>query len=280
MRLLFLTGVLLLQSAVANACSTTLCLSENYTVTFEDDFTSLSTIAPNGTYSSSYKWFNGVEQCCMSPTNPDPNTGYQTGGVQYPGTYDSMGPVNPYSLNPTGGLNMTMTDQTGAGPFTLLFSGVLTSVASNGSGFSQQYGYFEITAKVSPNVGTWPAFWLLSASKNMEIDIMEQYGHDKNHYWATIHDYTNNITDGPTEYPSTTVDLSTGYHQYGVLWDANNISFYFDRVLMGTFTTPASAKQAMYMLVDQGAGGGWPTTDSVLNGSVYSVQRVKVWKHN
>jgi Glycosyl hydrolases family 16 len=49
--------------------------------------------------------------------------------------------------------------------------------------------------KVSPNVGTWPAFWMLSPSKDMEIDIVEQYGHDPNHYWATSHDYANGPRD-------------------------------------------------------------------------------------
>jgi len=106
-----------------------------YVLTFEDAFSSLSTISSGpGPYTTGVKWYNGVEQCCMTPSV----TGQ--GGVMYP-TNVNGAPINPYSLLSGGGLNISLT-RSGS----TWNSGVMTSVDSNHVGFSQQYGYFEIMA--------------------------------------------------------------------------------------------------------------------------------------
>ena len=58
-------------------------------------------------------------------------------------------------------------------------SGLLASADSSGRGFSQQYGYFEMRAKLPKGPGVWPAFWLGSivdkaAPASVEIDVLEQ----------------------------------------------------------------------------------------------------------
>lgn len=224
----------------------------------------------------------------------------------YPTAVGANGPFNPYSNGSDGALNFTMHTETttdATHTFTSVFSGVMTTIAGNGAGFKQQYGYLEATMWVSPNDGTWPAFWMLSPTKNMEIDIIEQYGHDPNHYWGTVSDYNIPISSTnrhPMEFPSAGQNLTTAYHQYGLLWDAGHVSFYLDRNLQWSIATPPDAKQPMYMLLDQGSGGGWPTCagpsqvgvsppvagtscgsgPGQLEGAQLLVQSVNVWQHN
>lgn len=58
-------------------------------------------------------------------------------------------------------------------------SGLLSSTDPKGNGFTQQFGYFEMRAKLPPGPGLWPAFWLIAnrdPDTSAEIDIMEHYG--------------------------------------------------------------------------------------------------------
>ncbi len=62
---------------------------------------------------------------------------------------------------------------------------------AKGNGFSQQYGYFEMRAKLPAHPGVWPTFWLSSAppggSPNVEIDVLEFYGDPLGSYMSTVH---------------------------------------------------------------------------------------------
>lgn len=73
-------------------------------------------------------------------------------------------------------------------------SGLLCSVDTNGNGFAQQYGYFEMKAKFPEGPGTWPAFWLLGLQKlkdrskmGFEVDIVEQYGREPEILHSVLH---------------------------------------------------------------------------------------------
>ncbi|MCR9127554.1 MAG: family 16 glycosylhydrolase [Rhodobacteraceae bacterium] len=54
----------------------------------------------------------------------------------------------------------------------------LTGQINTHQTWAQQYGYFEITARIPRGKGRWPAFWLTSAALGWppEIDIFEAYG--------------------------------------------------------------------------------------------------------
>ena len=121
-----------------------------YELTFEDNFKSIDSIAQTANARDA-KWYNGVEQCCMSDSTGLP-------AVNYPSTINGLS-VNPYSIDENHGLKITLSKVNN-----VWYSGVLTSVNRFGEGFYQQYGYFEIRAKLPRGQGTWPAFWMKSLS--------------------------------------------------------------------------------------------------------------------
>jgi hypothetical protein len=91
-------------------------------------------------------------------------------------------------------------------------SGLLASCDPEGKGFALKYGYFECRAKLPAGAGVWPAFWLASTPPepaagvdvrkdnrweswmkrfdvakqgDVEIDVIEFYGHEPSAYQAT-----------------------------------------------------------------------------------------------
>jgi hypothetical protein len=193
------------------------------------------------------------------------NTG-NAGGVLYPGDVYGFSTPNPFLLIPGGGLQITLAkyvDSAHTSLGNIWYSGAISSVDARGVGFSQQYGYFEMKANFPKGLGTWPAFWMNSVANLTgalspgigEIDIVEQYGNWDNLYRASLHDWTNSTdTLGNVSQVINTPDLTVGYHTYGLMWDENLISFYFDGSLVYQQTTPLEQKQAYYIIADLGIG--------------------------
>lgn len=104
-------------------------------------------------------------------------------------------------------------------------SGILTSETK----FSQQYGYFEVRAKLPSTFGSAPSFWLMDFSKDQvqEIDVVEVSGREKglevvqNVHWGKNEENWNyhKLSDG---------DSGSKYRNYGVLWEPNQIVWYID----------------------------------------------------
>jgi hypothetical protein len=68
------------------------------------------------------------------------------------------------------------------------------SMANNGVGFAQQYGYFEMSAQLPADPGTWPGFWMRPVNpraNNGEVDILEAYTQFQSTYCMTLHDWNN-----------------------------------------------------------------------------------------
>ncbi|MDB5593469.1 MAG: beta-glucanase/beta-glucan synthetase [Hyphomicrobiales bacterium] len=125
--------------------------------------------------------------------------------------------------------------------------------------FSQTYGYFEMKAELPSGAGLWPAFWLLPKDQSWppEIDVMEQLGQDPNKFYATVHsaasgDHTQVST------PVSTTDLTSGFHTYGVDWEADNITWYLDGKQVCEAATPTDLHSPMYMIANLAVGGYWP----------------------
>ena len=239
-----------------------------YELTFEDNFKSIDSIAQTANARDA-KWYNGVEQCCMSDSTGLP-------AVNYPSTINGLS-VNPYSIDENHGLKITLSKVNN-----VWYSGVLTSVNRFGEGFYQQYGYFEIRAKLPRGQGTWPAFWMKSLSMITkkddlgELDIFEQYGNNDHGFCTTYHDWTNKTTpyyncNNPTP------DLTNDFHTWGLLWTESKMIVYFDGKPINSAETPHVAKQPYYLLMDMGLGGGWPT-DKTPEQNVMQVEYVRVYK--
>ena len=165
----------------------------------------------------------------------------------------------------------------------MISSGRKTSDTSLPPGFSFQYGYAEIRAKIPAGQGLWPAFWLLPASHNSkpEIDVLEILGHEPN----TIHMYFHYPIDeeesDSTGESWTGPDFSAGWHTFAVDWHPDAITWYVDGVERRRYSEithiPATP---MYLLANLAVGGDWPgePDSSTPFPSYYEIDYMRVWQ--
>jgi hypothetical protein len=236
-----------------------------YHLTFDDEFQSLNISDTNG---AGTNWYTHTIQCCLGDSVSPPAPTYMAGLSDGPGR-------NPYSLIPGVGLDIRLQKTNGA-----WYSGVLATVDGTGSGFSQQYGYFEMKANFPAGLGTWPAFWLLNSAHltqgapSGEIDVVEAYMQFPAVVDTTLHDYSNGTAVGTHQSP--VANMSSGFHTYGMLWTAATMTFYFDGTQIWQVPTPSIMNQPYYPIIDLGLGGGWPT-DQTPQQSDMIVQYVRVY---
>lgn len=130
--------------------------------------------------------------------------------------------------------------------------------------FSQTYGYFEMRAELPAGPGLWPAFWMLpeDGSWPPELDVMEMIGSQPNTLRTTVHsqvsgDQQVDATHYLNEANVTVSDMTSGFHTYGVDWEPDTITWYFDgRAVFGA-PTPADLDRPMYMIANLAVGGAW-----------------------
>jgi beta-glucanase (GH16 family) len=164
-------------------------------------------------------------------------------------------------------------------------SGLLSSNDPKGHGFSLQYGYFEISAKLPGAKGVWPAFWLSTSSDRtdpnsaadglIEIDVLEFYGFAEAyfaalHVWKPEPRHDGKIVNLPNR------DASKGFHTYGALVTPEWIRFYRDRRETWRTRTPSEHKRPLMILLNLALGGGWPI-DGVPNPSYMLVDYVRAY---
>lgn len=150
-------------------------------------------------------------------------------------------------------------------------SGLLTTEKS----FAQTYGYFEIRARLPEGAGLWPAFWLLPLAPEdpSELDVFEQTGGTA--IFQSVHRGDGSARTVETDLPGAT----TGFHDYGLLWTPETLTFYLDGALTASEPTPASMHQPMYLLVNLAiSGGGWAgTPDPGQTGAAFDVRRISAY---
>jgi len=222
-----------------------------YKLTFDDEFNSFSSNGPSnpfvtshtGTWDTTYAYgerkLNDEVQLYSDPT---------------------VG-VNPFS-DSNGVLTITAAPSTDRSaswgqPYT---SGAITTLHS----FSQRYGYFEMRAELPDGVGMWPAFWMVSKQHVWppELDPLEAFGSNGSTGEGGAYSFHNGLvkTDsgGQGAWNSTNgANLYTQYNTFGVDWQPDRITFYFNGQAYASVATPTEFNQPMYLLANLAVGGNW-----------------------
>jgi len=165
------------------------------------------------------------------------------------GTAGSPLGLNPFSFN-NGVLTISATpvsaDQSAQMWGYKYSSGMLES------NFTQTYGYFEMRAELPHGQGLWPAFWLLG-EQNKEIDVLEGLGSDTKTAFNAIHSPMVPALGNASFNP-----YADGFHNYGVLWTPQTITYYVDGAPVWQTATPADMNSPMHLIVNLAVGGNWP----------------------
>ena len=161
-------------------------------------------------------------------------------------------------------------------------SGILTTQSS----FAQKHGYFEIRSKIPVGTGVWPAFWMLADDGGWppEIDVMEGRGQRPGDLVMTTHwriPATGFVKSCGFDFQ--VADAATGFHDYGVLWERDRITYFIDRKPVSDIKVPVGFDDPMYMIVNlamgsknfQGVGfvdGQSPVTVA------FEIDRISAWQ--
>lgn len=109
--------------------------------------------------------------------------------------------------------------------------------------YSVQYGKVEFRVKLPKGQGTWAAAWMLGNNNGWplcgEIDVLETTSAPlKNIIPQSIHNnrFNGMPTSSGNKYKSTTVnDATSAYHTYGIIWDAETVTFTIDGNVTWTY---------------------------------------------
>jgi len=150
------------------------------------------------------------------------------------------------------------------------YGGLLSSVDSKGNGFSQKYGYFEMSAQLPSGLGTWPAFWLMdvpgllnSSLNHHEIDILEAYGDGPGILRSTVHYWDSASSSGNWGQGQSSIQCSmySGFHTYGMDIQPDYLTTYYDRAEVMRFPNKIpniteNFDRPLYLMVNLAIGGG------------------------
>ena len=125
--------------------------------------------------------------------------------------------------------------------------------------FLHRYGYYECRCQLQKQAGWWSAFWLQSpiigccpdpAVAGVEVDVMESFRPG----WVTqpmLHwgGYGADHKDEPAREPGSDVFFNDGFHVFGVLWEPDGYTFYYDGVQTGHKACQAVSHTDQFMLI-------------------------------
>lgn len=169
--------------------------------------------------------------------------------------------TTPLGLDPfrvTDGILSIVATRTPPSLKTVLFNNEYTSgILTTQSRFSQKYGYFEIRAKVPVGTGVWPAFWMLADDGGWppEVDVLEGRGQRPGDIVMTTHwriPTTQRVERCGFDFR--VEDAPHAFHDYGVLWQPDRITYFIDRRPVSEIKVPIGFNDPMYMIVNLAMG--------------------------
>lgn len=166
----------------------------------------------------------------------------------------------------------------------------LSGVLTTSDNFEMTYGYVEMSAKVAGGEGLLSTFFLFNQDyeKNKpEIDILEYIGSRPNKAYQTYHYFDSNRArffsgekhSSPTMEFADGPDLSSGFHTYGVLWEAGLIIWYIDGVEIRRITGPRVSDEPMNIIAQLVIGSEWigaPTASQIP--AIYEIDYIHAWQ--
>jgi len=261
------------------------------TLLWSEEFTGLQNSAPN-----SARWNLDTTDGCPPPYN---NCGWGNNERQY---YIESAHKLDGSTN--GVLKISANRQTSASNIGCYYgkcewlSGKMTTYGK----VAFTYGYMEARIKAPKGTGTWPAFWMLGTNIatvpwpfSGEMDIMEFKGAAPQLTYGTVHYANNNGNHAYTGgIKDTLVDLGDDFHRYGMLWEPDSVTFYFDDNLVHTVTrgdtglefwpfgkSSAGVDPKFYVILNLAMGGNFGgDVDSGLSSATLAVDWVRYYSVN
>ena len=115
-------------------------------------------------------------------------------------------------------------------------------------------------SKIPGKAGLWGAFWMLPTTMGdyPEMDVIEDPNlGNKGLYFV----HATAPTDSNGGFVQMSGAIYKGYHQYGVEWNDQTVTFYFDHKAIAEYPTPPQfASLNMYLLLNLAVGGpgSWP----------------------
>ncbi len=241
-----------------------------YTLVFQDEFTT-GTVPNKQVYSYHYTW--GDE------TNPAGDAAFLQGDTV---TTGRGGNVDDAQTISGGLLKLTATKATaryGGLDFPYRTGMVRLKAA-------QRYGYFEIRAKLPRGAGLWPAFWLMPEEYDdtaiWEIDVLEAPSSAQSSIYMNLHWGSGFNTAGHQQSLSSFAgDFTTGFHTFGLSWEANAVVWYIDGIERKRQTATASISPVpMQVICNLAVGGSWPGSPDASTPfpAVYEIDYIRVYR--
>lgn len=221
-------------------------------LTFADDFddfdwnetssTSAAHSAPTGRWSTRYWWGEGDR------TLP--------GNAERQFYSDATVGWHPFRIESG---SLVITAQPSADPAATLDLPYTSGIITTEGTFAQQYGWFEMRARLPRGRGLWPAFWLLPQDHSWppEIDIVEVLGHEPTRFFGSAH----SIASGERRAAIRDVevdDLSDGFHTFALDWRPDRLRWHVDGRPVIDMPTADDMHRPMYLLANLAVGGTWP----------------------